>query len=192
MVRALGCAAGQHQARLQYAGLSTGAMSADALELARGTRQQQDSIAQRLNVPPSLASSLPDLAKYPAPADLVRLLQGHQYSSAHYAFLGQADRIPLAQARPRLPAWWWHVAGALLVLAAGAISWAAARNDRVLGYLYQWPYAFAVLAGLAWWLFARPSILGWGIVILSVWGALRLPIPSRWVQSESRGLRREA
>jgi hypothetical protein len=85
--------------------------------------------------------------------------------------------MSLARQTSRLPAWWTQVLGVLLVLATGRILWAGSRSRHVLGYLRQWPTVLGVLAGLVWWLSARPSWLGWILVALSVWGALRMPIP---------------
>ncbi len=45
----------------------------------------------------------------------------------------------------------------------------------VTSWWRQWPYALGVLGGIAWWLLASPSLLGWVIVAVSLWGAIRWP-----------------
>ncbi|MCW0295071.1 hypothetical protein NIL11_27015, partial [Klebsiella pneumoniae] len=37
----------------------------------------------------------------------------------------------------------------------------------------RWPHALGVVAGLAWWLWLTPSILGWVLVLLSLGTSLR-------------------
>ena len=57
---------------------------------------------------------------------------------------------------------------ALTVLGAWAV-----RRPLVRAVLSRWPHAFGVAIGLAWWLWLAPSIVGWGIVLLSLLAALR-------------------
>jgi hypothetical protein len=72
-------------------------------------------------------------------------------------------------------------AGGLPSRLAGAIGLAAVIILVVLGLrrgtlaecLKRWPQAVGVAAGLAWWLWLSPSILGWGIVLLSLAALLR-------------------
>lgn len=66
---------------------------------------------------------------------------------------------------------------ALLVggLAGGAV---LGRSALVRDGLVRLPYVAMALTGAIWWLFLNPSLLGLGIVLLAVWGALRRPAGS--------------
>jgi len=45
--------------------------------------------------------------------------------------------------------------------------------------LCRWPCALGVASGLAWWLWLWPSVLGWGIVLISLAASFR----SGWKRS---------
>jgi hypothetical protein len=94
--------------------------------------------------------------------------------SVHY----QATPAGVAQLNVRFePAvdvrWPWRVAIVLaLGLAAGALQrWP--RSPREVAP--RWPMIAGVLVGLAWWLWLEPSLLGWGIVGLSLLVMVLLP-----------------
>jgi hypothetical protein len=46
------------------------------------------------------------------------------------------------------------------------------RRGRLVEWFTRWPHAIGVAAGLAWWLWLSPSILGWGIVLVSLAASL--------------------
>ena len=62
-------------------------------------------------------------------------------------------------------------AAGLAVLAAGAV--VGIRHGFWSGLLCRWPHTLGVAAGLAWWLWLSPGILGLGIVLVSLVTAVR-------------------
>jgi len=56
----------------------------------------------------------------------------------------------------------------VILLTVVAVRWGAFSM-----LLCRWPYLLGVLAGLAWWLWLWPSVLGWGIVLVSLLASLR-------------------
>ena len=72
----------------------------------------------------------------------------------------------------------WVAAAGLLGLALLAVL--GLRRGIFAPFTCRWPYLLGVIAGLGWWLWLRPSVLGWGIVVVSVaasfrWGWRRPP-----------------
>lgn len=166
-----------------------------AAQLARGSRQsdqtlplapeeieslyrQQQVIGQRLNVSATVADFRQKTARFPQPAGMVRFMQPEGTVSRHYAFEGEQPSLSLAkgQSDSRMP--WAQILGGATVALLGLLGWRMRHHQPLLAAGYQWPYAIAAVAGLAWWLFASPSFLGWLVVVLSVWGALRFPVRS--------------
>jgi len=66
-----------------------------------------------------------------------------------------------------------RLAGLLGVMAITVLGAWAVRRPLFREILGRWPHAFGVAIGLAWWLWLTPSILGWGIVLVSLLAALR-------------------
>lgn len=64
---------------------------------------------------------------------------------------------------------------ALAVALATLVVVAALRSGVVVEFVRRWPYAAGVVAGLAWWLWLSPSILGWLLILTSVAAAFRRP-----------------
>lgn len=142
---------------------------------------QQKDIGERLNVATTVQDVRQHTDRFPQPADMMRFMQQEDTVSRHYVFLGTLRGMPVTFQSHQLSNWWPRLAGAAVVAMAGVALWLGVRNHRVLTWLYQWPYAVGVLAGLAWWLLAKPSLLGWGVIAVSLWGAVRFPMPSRKV-----------
>lgn len=135
-------------------------------------------IGQRLNVSATVADFRQKTARFPQPAGMVRFMQPEGTVSRHYAFEGEQPSLSLAkgQSDSRMP--WAQILGGATVALLGLLGWRMRHHQPLLAAGYQWPYAIAAVAGLAWWLFASPSFLGWLVVVLSVWGALRFPVRS--------------
>ena len=121
----------------------------------------------------------------PQTNDMLGFMQRNGTVAQHYAFIGKVPAISVARRAAGLSNGWRQALGAALIAVLGGLFWLGTRYDPVVTWLCQWPYAIGVLFGLAWWLFASPSLLGWVIVALSLWGSLRLPMPSRSVGAAS-------
>ncbi|MFW6169685.1 MAG: hypothetical protein ACODAD_04280 [Planctomycetota bacterium] len=140
--------------------------------------RQQEAIGQRLNVSTSVEDFRRKTDQFPQPADLVRFIQPEGTITRHYAFSGKVPSISVLNRPPTADPQWPRALGAAIVAALSGLLWLGGRKPRLRAWLYQWPYAVGVFIGLAWWLFATPSALGWLVILASLYGALRLPMPS--------------
>ena len=75
----------------------------------------------------------------------------------------------------------WAIAGRwFLVLLALAGIIRVRRNPSLGELLGRWPFAWGALAGIAWWLWLSPSLVGILLMLLSAGGALR-SIRGSWI-----------
>jgi hypothetical protein len=144
--------------------------------------QQQQLIAERLGVSTTLVDYQTHTAEYPQPSDKLRFGQRADAVAQRYAFLGAEPSVAIVQTSDDWSSWWYQVAGALLTALIGGVVWWHGRGGHWLSLLCQWPHLVGVAVGLAWWLFAAPSLVGWLIIAVSLWGAVRLPMPSQRVR----------
>jgi hypothetical protein len=116
----------------------------------------------------SNALAPPDLALSVADANL-----GRWRRAMHLDARGSVSEVMLTHPLgPTLDLYLRFVA-AFSILAASA--WLVLRGNSNLAsdFLLRWPYAAAVVLGIAWWLWLSPSALGLIIAITGVIGALR-------------------
>jgi hypothetical protein len=102
-------------------------------------------------------------------------LYAQQPTSFRLLYPGRADSVLLAYQPPSSSEHWWRMLLAAGMLAAVATAIYASHRERgreIFGYLGRLAKRFAVgcgvLAGLVWWLWFWPSILGLGIVLMSL------------------------
>jgi hypothetical protein len=69
-------------------------------------------------------------------------------------------------------------AAIVIVIASLALAWLT-RRPQAVEWLQCWPQVLGVVAGLCWWLWLSPSLLGWLLVAVSIWSAFR----SGWRQT---------
>jgi YD repeat-containing protein len=144
--------------------------------------EQQQLIAERLGVSSALIDYQTRTSEYPQPSDKLRFGQRADGIAQRYAFLGEEPSVSIVQTSGDWSARWNRLFGALVVVLIGGVLWWGTRGSWWLNMLCQWPHAVGVVVGLAWWLFATPSLLGWVIIAVSLWGAVRLPMPSQHVR----------
>jgi phage shock protein PspC (stress-responsive transcriptional regulator) len=70
-----------------------------------------------------------------------------------------------------------RVVSALIFAIGAAIVLYLLQRGYLAEWLIRWPYAFGVAAGLAWWLWLSPSVIGLAIVAVCVLGSLRRSWP---------------
>jgi hypothetical protein len=155
-------------------------------------RERQTSIAQRLKVTSVLDQVRTEPSVAPQPADLWALVPPAGCRILRFAFLGKVPALSVACEVPRESRGRPDFAAAAVVVLCGGLFWGFLRRTHLTTWLRQWPSAAGVLAGLAWWMWANPSVLGWLMVIVSLWGSLRFPFPSHGARDStphSRGER---
>ena len=137
--------------------------------------QDQDTIAQRLKVLPKVTDYVRQTNRYAESRDLWDFNGRGATVASHYSYIGQMPGLALRwQPDPGRSRWPSLLAAVGLVgLAVGL--WSLVRRGTVTSWWRQWPYAAGVLGGIAWWLLAAPSLLGWVAVAVSLWGAIRWP-----------------
>lgn len=75
-----------------------------------------------------------------------------------------------------------RLSAGLALVAAAFLLYVLAARGILEEWLARWPAACGVVAGIVWWLFLAPSVLGWVLVAVSVLSALRSP----WKSVRSR------
>ena len=139
------------------------------------SRQQAD-IVQRLGLGQALAQVSGNPPENADAGELWTWWSQRPQAATRCAFSAGVDSITLSYRRAepgRLEPRLGSAAGlSLLVL---AMLWVLKRGT-LAEWFRRWPCAVGVVVGLAWWLWLAPSILGWGIVLMSLAAGL-LP---RW------------
>jgi len=85
----------------------------------------------------------------------------------------RSGSITLSYRRAQTTGLPYRLAGATGLVAVIALVVLALRRGTLAECFKRWPQAIGVAIGLAWWLWLSPSILGWGIVLVSLAAALR-------------------
>ncbi len=138
-------------------------------------RMQQDGIAARMKTASILRDVRAQTAVRPQGQDAWADGQHPGSAVARFSFIGAVGRIALAMPRQQVPPRWPRWLAALALIGLGASVYVLLRRGFLVPWMVEWPYAVGVLAGLAWWLWCSPSILGWVLVTVSLVGALRPP-----------------
>ncbi len=159
--------------------LAPGRQAAAAWQELRTIDREQTALAERLGTTEILLRAA---AQPPAqPQEWFRLSAGDAHRVRRFSFAGSKTALSLEYPRARasgLPA--RVVAVLALVGLAAGIVWAWRRG--VLQWpLKKWPAPLLAAAGILWWLFLSPGVLGWllvgAAVLLSVGPRLRAPRP---------------
>jgi hypothetical protein len=137
--------------------------------------REQEAIAQRLKASPTVMDFVRQTSRNPQSSDIWNFSGHAAAESAYYDFSGHVPSLPLTWRADTRRSWWSGFWAAILIAALGAGVHVLATRGVLCEWLQRWPYAVGVLAGIAWWLLAWPSLLGWVIVAVSLWGVVRLP-----------------
>lgn len=137
--------------------------------------QQQDAIAQRLRASPTVRDFARQTTRHPQASDVWRLSRHAAADVQHYDFKEHVPALPLVWQPDVRPLGWPVFWAVLWTTLLGLGLYLLRRYDLLALWWQRWPTAVGVLIGLAWWLLAWPSLLGWLIVAVSLWGAVRVP-----------------
>ena len=109
------------------------------------------------------------------PAELWDQLQSGEGSATHFVVRQQAAPPQVRFVRAGQSGLLRRLAAAAAVALAMLLLVAILRNGMVVEFLRRWPFAAGVAAGLAWWLWLSPSVVGWLLILVSLAGAFRRP-----------------
>ena len=129
--------------------------------------------ASQFDTPP--AGTPAELRTGRLPVDPAQVLQWTDFADGNtlrLAFRGaQADvRVDYADAlRPV----WIRLTLVIVLVTLAVLSWQLARSAICVEFCGRWPFALAALAGLIWWLFFAPSVLGLAVLVLSAVASFR-------------------
>ena len=107
-----------------------------------------------------------------APAELWRRSLQPGQASTRCVILGRSGSITLSYRRARTTGLPYRLAGATGLVVLIVLVVLGLRRGTLAEWFQRWPQAIGVAAGLAWWLWLSPSILGWGIVLVSLVASL--------------------
>jgi hypothetical protein len=138
-------------------------------------RTQQEGVATRLKTTEVLQRLREQTAVTPQNQDVWAIGQHPGSDVACFSFIGDMGEIPVTFSFDEGPARWPHWLAALAVLAVGWAGYVFVQRGYLSAKIVEWPYALGVMAGLAWWLWCSPSLLGWVLVAVCLVGALRPP-----------------
>jgi len=97
-------------------------------------------------------------------------------------FQGEAPQLALEPV-VQPPSRWRQLAAPLAICIAVLVAvWVLAARQSVREFLKRWPHLAGAAAGIAWWLWLAPSLLGWFLVAVSLAGGLR----SGWARRPRR------
>ncbi len=135
---------------------------------ASAIQKHQIQVARQLR----LTSVLSKFTRAQAPAvDLAELWQcslDHRQAATRCEFPGKVDRLALRYRQvqgSRLPGIFLGILGLSALVALAVLGLGSAALGE---WMRRWPSALGVAAGLAWWLWLSPSLLGWVIVAASL------------------------
>jgi hypothetical protein len=103
-----------------------------------------------------------------APSEIIRLINGDDQATTLFASATQNGLLALApMARPG-DGFAARLLNALIAaLIVAGLFWLAGREEFAV-VIRRWPQWLGVVAGLCWWLWLSPSIVGCGIVLASI------------------------
>ena len=130
--------------------------------------REQSRIAGQLGVAAivselSAAGSVAD-----TPAELWRLSLGARQAVTRCSLPGAAASITLAYFPAEATRGPLRPGPAIVLIVLILLILLGLRQEILAGWFKHWPHATGVAVGLAWWLWLSPSILGWGIVAVSL------------------------
>lgn len=98
-------------------------------------------------------------------------------SDVHLAFEGPAPALTLIATNPSLPNRLQRPLAVMIVTLLVSLVFIARSWQTLWEFVATWPHLLGVIAGLTWWLWLSPSIIGWIIVVISLLSAAR---PTRY------------
>jgi hypothetical protein len=150
----------------------------DPAELQR-IDQQQATVARRLGTT-DIRHEVWSAGELPGgPAGRWDALAQRTPELTHSIVPGAAALAEIEYPYSRSSSWVARALVAGLILGTVVTLYGFCRSPVKLESPRRWPYVWGVLAGLAWWLFLTPSVVGWVIVAVVIAALLRSPWTGR-------------
>jgi hypothetical protein len=129
--------------------------------------------ASQTETPPPAMPADMQAGRVPAdPAQVLRWTDSTEKSTLRLAFRGAQADVRVDYAAALRPVWIRLVLVSVLVVLAG-LGWQLARSKVCVEFCGRWPFALTALAGMVWWLFLSPSVLGLAVLLLSAVASFR-------------------
>jgi hypothetical protein len=129
--------------------------------------------ASQSETPP--AAQLAEMRIGRLPVDPAQVLQWTDFADGNtlrLAFRGAQADVHVDYGAALRPVWIRLVLVSVLVVLA-VLGWQLASSAVCVEFCGRWPFALAALAGLVWWLFLSPSVLGLAVLVLSAIASFR-------------------
>ncbi|HJT31499.1 MAG TPA: hypothetical protein VJ783_05565 [Pirellulales bacterium] len=135
-------------------------------------------MARRLHLEPILKS----LATAPlGTSQPLQLFQAARFNqqTIHYHLRGAAP--PAAWRWQATADWPLRTEYTMLIAAVSLVAVAAMRHPTVTDAWRRWPQLLLAIVGVGWWLWLAPSALGFVLIAVSLWSALRSAWRPAWI-----------
>ncbi len=145
--------------------------------------QKRGAAARERLAPQSAAIEPPRTSTiYDDPTELWLVASEREPGLIRLATHDQVVSLAVTERQERSAPWPSRLSGAIALAVLTVLAVAAMRRRALEEAFDRWPAAVGVLVGLAWWLWLRPSVLGWAIVALSLVAAAH----AGWQRSRRR------
>jgi hypothetical protein len=135
--------------------------------------EEQSKLADRLGALPTMGQISAAVSLADSPTQLWHWSLDRPQPAVHYLFREGVSSITLAYRSQESGGWQNRLLLAVVLITLMPLLVFGLRRSPASRWWKRWPHAAGVGAGLAWWLWLSPSLLGWGIVLLSIAASLR-------------------
>jgi hypothetical protein len=135
--------------------------------------QKQRQTAQRLGISLTAETSAGAVLPHELAEDFVQHTFAGEHRVRRYHFAASTTPAELSVGRTVNDDWFQRFSWSATLLGAACILVVAGRRGILDDWSRRWPHALGVMAGVAWWLWLTPSVLGWILIIGSLLASMR-------------------
>ena len=166
-------AASRNEVRLQSALAGPTELAGSVETELQAIAEEASQAADRLGTGDVLAHATAETPVATLPGEIWLCTLDRSQASTCCVVGGESGPITLNYRRVEADGLSGRLVGAAGMAAVILLTVVAVRWGVFSMLLCRWPYLLGVVAGLAWWLWLWPSVLGWGIVLVSLVASLR-------------------
>jgi hypothetical protein len=135
---------------------------------------RQTEIAERLGTTAVLAEVKRSSLVAQEPSELFDTLLETDVAPARFVFPAAHTKLELRRGWQFSQGLAERFAAAALIVVASVIAVLCIRSGRCRFLGWGWPHSIATIGGLAWWLWLRPSLVGWLLIVaVAIWTLYR-------------------